>query len=176
VTQGSTVRLHWQPGVGKLPKGYLLEAGTAPGVWDLFTLPLGAVGGMMATAAAGSYAVRLTAINECGASVWGAERAVKIKVGRGDQSERPTESPTWLAPQQENDQLTLFWEPPADDGITRYLIEATTPFGPFTYDTSSPLTALGHVKPAPGQYIVTVRAGNDAGFGPPSNPITLIVE
>jgi hypothetical protein len=71
--------------------------------------------------------------------------------------------------------LTLTWAPPSTGGATRYLIEATTPGGPVSLDTGNAATTFSHANTPPGQYVITVRAGNAAGFGPPSNPVTIVV-
>jgi hypothetical protein len=59
--------------------------------------------------------------------------------------------------------------------VTRYLIEATTPGGPFVYDTGNPGLGFANANTPPGQYLVTVRSGNATGFGPASRPVTVIV-
>jgi predicted phage tail protein len=64
---GSMVELTWQaPSTGDPPVGYLLEAGSAPGLADLVVLPLGNVTAFATTAPPGVYYVRVRAVNAWG--------------------------------------------------------------------------------------------------------------
>ena len=174
---GNAVRLSWQPGGGPLPTGYVLEVGSRPGIQDLMTVPLGgAMTGVNATAGNGLYSVRLVSMNACGASVWAPETLVQVGT--------PVPLPTGPAPGQppsltqrvEGGVVTLVWTPPASGGaVTRYLVEAITPFGPFSYDTGNPGTLFTNANTPPGEYVVTVRAGNGAGFGPASAAVRVVV-
>jgi hypothetical protein len=85
-------------------------------------------------------------------------------------------APATLTQQVNGALVSLAWQPPTTGGpVTRYLIEAATPVGPFVYDTGTAGLAFSHANTPPGQYIVTVRAGNATGFGPASRPVTVIV-
>jgi hypothetical protein len=165
---GSMVHLTWQPGIGQTPTGYLLQVGSAAGRWTQ-TAHLGPTTELVATTGDGTYALRLVAVNHCGASVWGAETVLHVA------SSAPLPGPPQrLSRQLSGDLLTLSWDAPATGApATRYLIEATTPFGPFAYDTGNPATVFTNRNTPPGQYVVTVRAGNAAGFGPPSAAVTV---
>jgi hypothetical protein len=74
--------------------------------------------------------------------------------------------------------VTLSWAPPVSGGpVTRYLIEATIADGTVvaSLDTGNDTTTFSHPNTPSGQYFVTVRAGNAAGFGPPSSSVTVTV-
>ena len=95
VTQvsGTTVALAWQPSSGAT--GYLLEAGSASGAGDLAVVPLG-VPGLLASAPAGTYFVRVRAWNACGSSAPSAE--LVLKVGTGGSLPVPTPPPSGTDP------------------------------------------------------------------------------
>jgi predicted phage tail protein len=66
---GSTVNLRWTaPSGGAAPTGYVLEAGSAPGLADLAVVNLGAVTTFSTTAPPGTYYVRVRAVNARGSS------------------------------------------------------------------------------------------------------------
>ena len=66
---GSTVTLRWfAPTTGAPPSGYVIEAGTGPGLANLGTLQVGAVTSFSTTAPPGVYYVRVLAVNGRGAS------------------------------------------------------------------------------------------------------------
>jgi hypothetical protein len=76
IAEGSTVRLRWEAGAGPLPTGYVLEVGSAAGVWTAYTV--GVTNEMTATAAEGTYLLRLTGHNDCGPSRWGIETTIDV--------------------------------------------------------------------------------------------------
>jgi hypothetical protein len=68
--QGSTVDLRWTaPSGNATPTGYVIEAGSAPGLADLAVLPVGNVTKFSTTAPPGTYYVRIRAINARGAGM-----------------------------------------------------------------------------------------------------------
>jgi hypothetical protein len=137
--------------------------------------------GLDATANFGSYALRLIATNDCGPSAWGAESILNV----GGASSAPAAAPSGPTPgapdgltqDVSGTLVTLNWAAPATGSATRYLIEATIPDGTLvaSLDTGNPATSFSHPNTPAGHYIVTVRAGNASGFGPPSSPVTVIV-
>jgi hypothetical protein len=126
--------------------------------------------GVHAMASAAAYALRLGASNTCGASLWAPETILYVGV------EPLPGAPPALVQEVTGGLVTLGWQAPTTGGrVTRYLIEATTPAGPFVYDTGTTALGFGNANTPPGQYVVTVRAGNATGFGPASRPVTVIV-
>ncbi|HUE89603.1 MAG TPA: fibronectin type III domain-containing protein [Vicinamibacterales bacterium] len=163
----TNVHLAWQHGAGPVTT-YVLEVGSSPGLRDLMMLALGPGTELRGSAAHGTYAVRLAAVNDCGWSLWGTEMLVVVGTVPG--------APASLSQDVTGTLVNLSWSAPTGGApVTRYLIEAMTASGPFAYDTASPATAFSHMNTPPGSYVVTVRAGNTAGFGPPSAPVTVVV-
>jgi hypothetical protein len=174
---GSNVHLAWQAGTGGIASGYLLQVGSSPGLQNLMTVPLPAgQTSLSATAGNGFYALRMIATNDCGPSVWGAESLLSVGNVSAPATGPVPGAPAALTQQVDGGLVSLMWTPPAGAGVTRYLIEATTPAGPVAFDTGNPATAFAHPDTPAGQYVVTVRAGNGSGFGPPSNPVTVVVQ
>ena len=169
---GAAVALNWQRGAGDAPAGYVLDVGSAPGRRDVLIANFEAgVIGVTATATDAAYALRLAAVNQCGPSLWAPETILYVGV-----APLPGK-PQTLIQEVSGGLVTLTWEPPTTGGpITRYLIEATTPVGPFVYDTRSRATGFANANTPPGQYLVTVRAGNGTGFGPASQPVLVVVQ
>jgi hypothetical protein len=169
--KGAAVSLNWQRGSGEPPAGFFLQVGTMPGLQDVLTAHFeGNVRGVTAMASPAAYALRLSAVNECGSSVWAPETMLYVGV------EPLPGVPQALTQTVSEGLVTLTWEAPATGGrVTRYLIEASTPVGPFAYDTGTAMAGFSNANTPPGQYVVTVRAGNDTGFGVASAPVVVVV-
>ena len=168
--KGSAVVLNWQRGAGEAPNGFVLQVGSTPGLQDVLVAQFAATDiGVHATASSAAYALRLAATNTCGASVWAPETILYVGV------EPLPGAPPTLTQEVTDGLVVLTWEAPAKGRVTRYLIEAATPGGPFVYDTGNPGRGFANANTPPGQYLVTVRAGNATGFGPASRPVTVIV-
>jgi hypothetical protein len=165
------VALNWQMNAGEAPTGFVLQVGSAPGLQNVLVTEFAAkVNGVTATASNAAYALRLAAVNGCGASLWGPETMLYVGVA-------PLPGmPRGVTRTVSGGLVTLTWAPPTTGGkVTRYLIEAATPVGPFVYDTGNPGTGFANANTPPGHYVVTVRAGNATGFGPASAPIQVVV-
>ena len=139
-----------------------------PGLQDVLTAQFaGNVFGVSAMAANAAYALRLSAVNECGTSVWAPETTRTSAWTRCRGCRRPS-------PRSAEVSSALSEAPTTGGPITRYLIEATTPVGPSAYDTGTPSPGFNANTP-PGSYVVTVRAGNATGFGVASAPVVVVV-
>ena len=116
-------RLEWDPWSAKLPAGYLIAAGTAPGASNVGTFPVPRSAGFTTAAPAGTYYARLAAYNVCGATAFGNEIAFTVLppsnaslVGtwRGTVSNYSQPFP-WTP--ITSFQLTLYADPPAVPGF-----------------------------------------------------------
>jgi hypothetical protein len=170
--QGNAVTLNWKPGAWDAPAAYFLQVGSSPGQQNVLTAQFpGNVTGVSAMAGNAAYALRMSAVNPCGSSLWAPEAMLYVGV-------EPLPGMVLQLTQEVSSGglVTLTWEPPATGGtVTRYLIEAATPFGPFAYDTGTTVTGFSNPNTPPGQYLVTVRAGNATGFGVATTPIVVTV-
>ena len=173
---GTLVQLSWSNGAGPVPTGYVLDVGTTPGRRDLATMLFGA--GMMslsASAANGTYALRLSAVNACGSSP---SPDVTLAVGVADPI--VPGSPGSLTRQVVGRVVTLTWSPSATGGeSTRYVIEATDTQGNpiVTLDTGisrrPSCTGMSHPAPtlcASARRTPPVRAPRPTLLRSPSRP------
>ena len=173
---GSILELVWAPGVGDAPTGYILDVGTTPGRRDIISVPLGAdITTLSAQVEDGTYALRLTAVNGCGASAWGSDATVTI----GGPALALPGAPTNLTEQVNGRAATLTWAPAASGGEpTTYRLEVLAPNGLviLTLDTGNVSTTFTHDNVPPGQYTVRVRGVNARGAGAPSNAVVLTIQ
>jgi predicted phage tail protein len=173
---GSQVALSWTPPAGTGWAGYLLEAGTAPGLSNILRLPVAAgTTTFSSDAPPGQFFVRLRSASLTGL-LSPPSNEVAINVGGRLQ---PPGSPRNLKVRAAGDAVVLSWAPPAaGDPVADYVIDAgTSPSTPnIAYDTSvgSGLVALVNGVP-PGRYYVRLRARNLAGSGAPSNVTSVLV-
>jgi hypothetical protein len=122
--------------------------------------------------------LRLVALNACGTSALGAE--AMLVVGASSAAPGPggvvlPGAPEGLSWQVTDGTVVLTWFAPITGGAaTRYAIEAITAGGPVGIELGN-VTMFSHPNTPSGQYVVRVRAGNAAGFGPASQPVTVIV-
>jgi hypothetical protein len=164
------VTLSWAPGPGGAPTGYVLLAGTQPGAQDLGAFPMGSATSITAVAPLGvPLYVHVVASNAAGSAT---SNEVTFQLSAPVAPGPPTLSPASVS----GGNVTLTWAPPTIGGPpTGYLIRARySPTGPVI--ATLPATGSAITVPAPpGTYYVDILASNSAGFGPPSNTITVVV-
>lgn len=172
---GSIIRVSWQPGAGASPTTYFLQAGSAPGLSDLATLALDSgTTSVSAPVSHGTYIIRVSAVNGCGAS----RASEEVFITVGDQPPVVPGAPGDLSQEVWGSTVSLTWTPPSTGGAaTSYVIEATDIHGNplVTFDTGNPATTLSHSGVGAGTYVVRVRAANAAGTGPPTPPVVVTV-
>jgi hypothetical protein len=163
---GLTVTLSWVPSPGSTST--LLEAGSAPGLKDVFSGDVGATSFLSATAPAGIYYVRVRGKNATGTSAPSPEIAVVVGTCA------PPPAPTGLAFTVVGSTVTLNWNGSA--GASSYVLEAGTAPGLLNIlrtDIGS-RTSLTAVAP-PNTYYVRLRAVSACGLGTPSAEIVVPV-
>lgn len=170
---GATLALSWTA-PDALVAAYRLSAGSAAGLNDVATVPLpGTQTSIAGAVPAGTYYLRLTASNACGASAPTSELFVTI----GASNALPA-APTGLRFTRNNDLFpVLQWTPPAGT-VTAFVLEVGSDVGLANLATVAlggfPSYSLPVFTPVPpGTYLVRVRAVNAAGVGPPSADLVL---
>ena len=167
---GTTATLTWRAtaadSVEDTPTGYILEAGTNPGLSDIATVDVGDVTSYSADISAGTYYVRVRSVNALGTSQVTRDIAL-IAPGAPP-------APAALAETSAAGEGTvrLRWTAPGGAAPTGYIIEAGSE--PGLSDLAklqvASLTEFSTEAPA-GTYYVRVRAVNGRGAGPASNEI-----
>ncbi|MEZ5418615.1 MAG: fibronectin type III domain-containing protein [Vicinamibacterales bacterium] len=174
--QGSAVTLDWDvPSLGARPTGYVIEAGTAPGLSNLASGPTGSAATTISGAGLppGAYYFRLRAANAFGASAATEEQAFVIG---GTGCVAPPAPPTDLVAAVNGTAVTLTWRAPASSIVASYRLTAGTTSGGHevgTFDVGA-ATTFSTAVPG-GAFFVTVRAVNPCGQGPSSGEAVVIV-
>ena len=163
-----TVSLTWTPPAGSV-SGYLVDAGSAPGLTDIGTIPTTAASLVVPGVPPGTYYVRVRAQNADGTSLPSNERRLDVA---GPPSSPPVLDPPLVTA---DSSVTLSWTRPT--GATGFLVEAGTAAGLADIAT----LAVGDVDRITlpgvpdGRYVVRVRATSAGGAGPPSNDVLVQV-
>lgn len=162
------VSLSWTAPPGPV-SGYLVEAGSAPGLSDIGTIPITSTSLVVPGVPPGTYYLRVRAQNAGSTSLPSNEQ-------RLDVTSAPVSPPVLDPPVVAADAtVTLSWTRPP--GATAFVLEAGT--APGLSDIASldvggvdRLTLPGVPE---GRYFVRVRAAGAAGAGPPSNEVQVLV-
>ncbi len=167
---GAQVGFTWAaPSAGGTPAGYVLRAAAAPGGAPIVTLPVPAAPTAFAVAApAGTYYVRIAAINAGGTGPLSNEVTVVVA---------PPGPPTMNAPTVSGTTVGLSWTVPTTGGtgVTSYVVVASaTPGGAPIAQLPTTGTSISVNAPR-GTYYVRVHARNTVGQGTASNEVTVTV-
>jgi hypothetical protein len=169
-----TVSLRWQLARGSSAvTGWLLQAGSAPGLSDLGTVPLPAAArSLVVPAPQGTYYVRLIALGVSGAG----PPSNEVQVITGPQVCDVPSVPTVLFAYGGEGGVRFRWSEPTGGLPTAYTLVAGTAPGSSNAGTYSlpPATVLGTAAP-PGTYYVRVAAANPCGASPLSNEVSVMV-
>ena len=174
-SSGSSITLAWTaPAGGGVPAGYLIEAGSAPGLSDLANI---ATGNTLTTFTAsgvanGTYYVRVRATNAGGTSAPSNEAILQV-------GPPPPGPPSGLTAGSVGSTVTLSWNAPSTGGPpTSYTIEAGS--GPGLANlanvvTGNTLTTFSAGGVLDGGYYLRVRASNPYGTSAASNEALMYV-
>lgn len=171
--QQSKAVLSWTPstedGTGEdAPAAYVIQAGTASGLANLATVPVGNVTTFQTTVPPGVYFVRVVAVNDMGVSEPSNEVVLKPVATTG--------RPVSLASAVEGNTVQLTWkQPSAGDLPAGYVLEAGSAQGLANLAVMrvGPQTTFRTTAP-PGVYYVRVRAVDASGVaGDASNEIVV---
>lgn len=168
---GSTVSLAWTPGAAPAPLGYVLEAGSAPGLTDLGRFALGSATQVAAAVAPGSYALRVRAIGASGEGPASSEWLFTTP-----STSTPPAAPSGLVGSVAGNVVSLGWTA-AGGNATTYVLEGGTAPGLSNLGVlplGSLDTGIAGAVPA-GTYYFRMRAANPFGSGAPSNEVVVVV-
>ena len=171
---GAAVTLTWlAPNGGCAPTSYLIEAGSAPGLSNLASVPTGNTATVFSAGNVGGgvYYVRVKSVNATGPG--GPSNEIQFTVGgcAGAPS-----APSGFSAQISGTTVVLSWTASSGSPVS-YVLEAgsspqaTDVLVSDTGDTATTLTANAN----PGTYYVRVRAKNACGQSAPSNEIIVVV-
>jgi hypothetical protein len=174
VSTPTAISMQWvAPPLGcSTAPSYILEIGTAPGLSNLGTAPVGSVTALsipVANVPPGSYYFRVRAANANGASPPSNE--VVIQYGAPGAPTAFTASIAWS-------KLWLTWEAPAGGTLVAgYIVDVGSApglsnLGSYSFPASS--TMVVGAAPPRGTYYMRVRAQNGAGASAPSNEVKLV--
>ena len=167
---GTTATLAWKAtaadSLEDAPTGYVVEAGSNPGLLDVGAANVGNVTSVSAEVSAGTYYVRVRSVNELGTSHVTEDIALIAPGAPPAPAGLVETSAAGEVP------VRLRWAAPAGVAPLGYIVEAGSEPG---------LSDLAKVQVAsvtefsteapPGAYYVRVRAVNEQGAGPASNEI-----
>jgi hypothetical protein len=162
---GTRVSLRWDPVPGAA--SYVLEAGSAPGLQDLFVGVVGTTS-LTANVPAGVYYVRVRSMGTTGVGY--STDTIVVQVGAC----QPPSAPTGLTGSATGSRVTLQWLQAA--GANGYQLDAGT--APqrndlFSGSIGSATAIAGDL--ASGLYFFRVRGVNTCGAGPASVPVDVTV-
>lgn len=167
---GNTVTLAW--GATAAATSYILNVGTAPGLANAYSAPVGAVTTVSGSNVGnGTYFWRVSAVGAGGESAPSTE--AQFTVGPVCV---PPGAPQNLTPTVVGGVVTLSWGAPLGGGIpTGYVVEAGSAPG-LANLYNAPVGSSPVVTQAPpGAYFVRIRARNACGTSGPSNERIVIV-
>jgi hypothetical protein len=173
----SRVFLSWRaPTTGPTPTNYRIEAGSATGLSDLAAFNTADSSTFFSTTVSGSgtFYVRVRAVAAGGMS----QPSNEVLITLFDPA-LPV-APVLFTPQVNGSTVTLSWFlSSASAAPTSYIIQASsTAGGPpdlANFATGNTLTTITAFGVLTGTYFVRVLAANNAGVGPASNEVSLIV-
>ncbi len=174
--QGTAVTLQWTENpLGPAIIGYQVHAGSASGVTNIGVIPLAAAARSLSVSApAGSYFVRLVAVNAAGASIPSNEAVVTTGAGICTVPAAPAGLQASAAPGV----ISVRWNPPATGAIpTSYGLRAGSVSGASdrgTFGFPATVTAVGGAVPG-GPYFIQVAAANACGTSAASLEVSTVV-
>ena len=172
---GSRLTLTWSaPYPAVAVTGYVVEAGSAPGLTDIATIGLNSRALTVYAVPPGNYFVRVRALTPAGLG----PPSIDNLVNAGSVPSPPA-MPGDLTRSVSGSTVTLSWLPPADGTATSYLVRAGSAPGLSNLaqvHTANAATSAVFAGVPPGIYYVRVHAVNAAGVGVPTNDVAVVVQ
>ena len=164
---GLNVTLTWGASANS-PTQYILQAGFAPGQTAISVALPGSQTSFSASASAGTYYVRIVAVNADGTSAPSNEVTVVLTSGCGAPS-----APLNLRAMIKGTELYLFWRRPAVGSVSGYSVQVGNGPGQTFTSFATGGTTLNANAPA-GTFFVRVVATSPCGNSAASNEATLV--
>lgn len=176
-TSGRALFMEWDaPSGGDPVTGYLLEAGSAPGLANLAVLPLSAARSFSTGVPVGTFWLRVRAFN--GEGMGDPSDDVGLVMGASNGCVGLPLEPATLSATVSGSLVALSWGPPTGSvAATGYTIFAGAAPGRtdlLSFGTGSTATSWSGAAP-PGVYYVRVAARAACGVGPLSNEVEVVV-
>jgi predicted phage tail protein len=164
---GTTVFLTWSPAAtGGVPTGYVVEASLSAGGAAMTAFPVAVTALTVPNVPAGTYFVRVRAVNGDGSGPPSNEVTVVV----GAPCAQPPGAPGPLVASVSGATVTLSWSPPTGGcPATQFVLRAGFAPGQVVFNIPVGSNTSFSGTAAPGTYFVSVAAVNAAGQGPPSN-------
>jgi predicted phage tail protein len=175
---GSIVTLTWNAPVGgDPPTSYQVQAGSSAGQTNIASFDTGGTATSLAVfnVPAGTYYIRIRAVNSAGAS--GSSNEVQAVVG-GAPPCASLAAPTGLVATINGTAVTLSWTAPTGCAPTSYVIQAGSTPGASNlanFSTGSTATSFTAVGVGPGTYYVRVLSAANGAASVPSTEIVFTV-
>ena len=169
---GSRLMMTWDdPGFGGVPTHYLVEAGTAAGLANIATIPAARRAFTYTPVPAGSYFLRVRAVNATGASA--PSNDVMLVVGG---AVSPPRAPREVGATAAGSTVSLTWSAPGGT-VSGYVIEAGSAPGLSNLAVLpiGPVTTISFPGIPPGTYYVRIRALNSQGPSVVSEEMVIVV-
>ena len=176
-TSGRSLGMEWDAPIGGDPvNNFALEVGTAPGLTDLLTLPLGVGRSFSSGVPNGTFWLRVRGANDLG--VGDPSEDIGLVMGPAGGCVGLPFAPALLSAAVTGPVVALSWGAPSG-GVapTGYVIHAGVAPGRtdlVAFNTGSTLTGWSGAAP-PGTYYVRVAARTACGEGPLSNEVAVSV-
>lgn len=171
---GSTAELSWFPGAGAAPASYQVEAALSAGGPTIGSAPVATTSLTIPNVPAGTYFIRVRAVNAVGASTPSNEASLTVGVaGCG----APPTAPVNLTHAASGGVMTFSWAAGAGGcAATSYAISAGSGAGSADIGSANVglQTSLAVAVP-PGTYFLRVSAVNEWGPSGPSNEVVVSV-
>lgn len=167
---GNTITVSWQPPAQGPPLfTYIVRAGSAPGLSDVYNAPVGNVTTVTSSIPNGTYYIRVLAQNATGVGPATADVIATVGV--------PPGTPQNVVATASAGTIVLNWSPPAVGGaVSTYIVQAGTSPGAsnlFNGAVGAVTSASGAV--GPGTYYLRVLAQGPGGISAPSSEASVTV-
>jgi hypothetical protein len=168
---GSTVSISWTaPSGGTPPQGYVLYAGTAPGLSNVGMASTNATGLVVPNVPDGIYYIRVVSVSTAGTSAPTPDYTVNVRVAP------PAAPVNAMGSVGAGGNVYLSWMPAPSGGTpARYRVLVGYAPGQTVYQFPVTQPALGAARVPAATYYVRIVAENGAGVSPPSTELTIVV-